>query len=93
MPTPIDSLTRHNENKDGTIGPREETKKQVEVKNTGESNDRPQTPTSSDVRGNSFRLEFLEEKEQREFMILWDIKVPRATSEGPKIEKDLCCLY
>ena len=62
-------------------------------KSLREPNDRPQTPTSSDVRGNSFHLEFPEEKEQREFEILWDISVPKANSEGSKIEKDLCCLY
>ena len=85
-------LPRHDEDKEGTIKPREGTKKPVVARGSRESDVEPQTPASSDDQGNSFQLDFPGEEEQKDLEIRWNLKVPKTPNEGPKINMDLCCL-
>ena len=53
----------------------------------------PQTPAFTNVRGNSFDLEFPDDKEHKEYEILWGINVPEDAIGGPTVDRDSCCLY
>ena len=89
---PTVPLPRHDEDKERTIKPREDTKKPAGASGPRESDMEPQTPAPPEGQGNSFQLDFPREEELKDLEIRWNIKVPKTPSEGPKINKDLCCL-
>ena len=83
------SPAKLNGNKNGTIEPQEKTNNQIVSEKPGVSNVESQTPAFTNVQGNSFCLEFPDDKEHKEYEILWGINVPDDAIGGPTVDRDL----